>query len=106
KLSRNASMAITALVARSVEGLTRENVTLVDAHGRLLSEMIDPETGVLGSAIEHRRDLENYLANKAESMLAHLLGPGRAVVRVTADLNMKRYSEKKEIVNPEGRVPI
>lgn len=105
-LNRNASMAITALVSRSVEGLTRENVTLVDAHGRLLSEIVDPETGVLGSQIEHRRELENYLATKAESMLAHLLGPGRAVVRVTADLDMKRHIEKKEIVEPDGRVPI
>jgi flagellar M-ring protein FliF len=105
-LSRNASQAIAALVARSVEGLTRENVTLVDAHGHLLSEMVDPETGLVGSHIEHRRELENYLATKAESMLSRLLGPGRAVVRVTADLNTKRYVEKKEIVNPEGRVPI
>ncbi len=105
-LSRNVAAAISALVARSVEGLTKENVTLVDANGRLLSEPHDPETGTVGSQIEQQRELERYLANKAETMLAQVLGPGRAVVRVTADLNLKRLREKKEMYDPEKRVAI
>ena len=104
RLSRQVSAGIVALVARSVEGLARENVTLVDASGRLLSEDQNPETGVIGSQMEYRRELENYLASKAENMLAQVFGPGRAVVRVTADINFQRHHEKKETYNPDARV--
>src|SRR5579864_3782736 len=95
-LSRNVSAGIVALVSRSVEGLARENVAVIDTSGRLLSESGTGEPGMAGSQIEHRKDLEHYLAKTAEDMLAQVLGPGRAVVRVTADVNVKNLREKKE----------
>jgi flagellar M-ring protein FliF len=103
-LGRQLGAGIAALVARSVEGLTRENVTLVDANGKLLSDEQSQETGHVGSQLEYRRELETYLSSKAETMLAQVFGPGRAVVRVTADINFQRHHEKKETYNPDGRV--
>src|SRR5207245_7808273 len=103
-LSRQLGGGIAAFIARSVEGLTRENVTLVDASGRVLSEDQNQETGHIASQLEYRRELETYLASKAENMLAQVFGPGRAVVRVTADINFQRHREKKETYNPDGRV--
>jgi flagellar M-ring protein FliF len=103
-LQRHIAAGIISLVARSVEGLARENVTIVDASGRVLSGDQDPETGVIGSQLEYRRELENYLSARAEQMLAQVVGPGRALVRVTADVNFQRHREKKETYNPEGRV--
>jgi flagellar M-ring protein FliF len=103
-LSRQLSAGIVALVARSVEGLTRENVTIVDSNGRLLSEEQNPETGIISSQMDYRRDLETYLGSKAENMLAQVFGPGRAIVRVTAEINFQKHHEKKETYNPEGRV--
>ncbi|MFO0966548.1 MAG: flagellar basal-body MS-ring/collar protein FliF [Gemmataceae bacterium] len=103
-LSRNAAASVVALVSRSVEGLGRENVTIVDTHGRLLSEDINPETGMIGSHLEYRRELESYLSSRAEQMLAQVVGPGRALVRVTADLNFQKHKEKKETYSPEGKV--
>src|SRR5262249_1383055 len=69
-LNRNTSAGIIALVTRSVEGLTRENVTLVDSQGRLLFEENTSEAGMMGSHMDYRRELESYLASKAEGMLA------------------------------------
>ncbi len=103
-LSRNMAQGITALVARSVEGLTPENVSIVDANGRLLSEPTDPDTGMADSHMDYRRQLEKYLASKAEEMLTQALGPHRAVVRITADVNFKRLRERKENYSPEDRV--
>lgn len=103
-LARNMAKGITALVARSVEGLTPENVAIVDANGRLLSDSTDSDAGMADSQLDYRRQLEKYLASKAEEMLAQALGPRRAVVRVTADVNFKRLRERKENYSPEERV--
>jgi flagellar M-ring protein FliF len=103
-LGRNIAAGIVALVSRSVEGLAPENVTLVDANGHLLSDPHASESGSINSQMDYRREVETYLAGKAESMLGQLLGPGRAIVRVTADINFQRVHEKKETYNPEGRV--
>lgn len=105
-LSRNVCAGIVALVSRSVEGLSRENVVVVDSSGRELSGSGNGEAGGAGGQIEQRRDLETYLGKKAEDMLGQVLGPGRAVVRVTADVNIKNLREKKEIYLPDGRVAV
>lgn len=103
-LSRSAAAGIGALVARGVEGLTPDNVTLLDANGRVLSEAIGSDAGLASAHLEYRRTLEQYLANKAEDMLSRVLGPGRAIVRVAADINFQRLKERKETYNPEGKV--
>lgn len=104
-VSRSMANGIVALVARSVEGLAPENVTLLDNNGRVLSEQRGPEAGTVPSTqLEYKHDLETSLAAKAEEMLAQALGPGHAIVRVTADINFRRIREKRETYNPEDRV--
>ncbi len=95
---------IAALVAGSIEGMTRENVRIIDSSGRLLSDRGDPETGMMGSVIDQRKEIEQYLAGEAERMLEHVLGEGKAIVRVTAELNPKLMREKREMIIAEGRV--
>jgi flagellar M-ring protein FliF len=103
--SRSTAAAVVALVARGVEGLKPENVTIVDSAGRVLSEQHDPDNdGAAATQLEYRRDLETHLAAQAEEMLAHTLGYGRAIVRVSADVNFKRVKERRETYNPEERV--
>ena len=103
-LTRNTVDGIAALVSGSLEGLTKDNVKIVDANGRLLSKTPDADGGGFGNMVEQKREIEQYLASEAEHMLTSVLGAGRAVVVVRADLNDKIMREKKEIINPEGRV--
>jgi flagellar M-ring protein FliF len=103
-MSRSTAASIVSLVARSVEGLKPENVTLVDASGRLMS---DPHAGDRDNLptpqLEYRRELETYLANKAEDMLSHLLGTGRAIIRVSADINFQQVKERRKTIYPEEK---
>jgi flagellar M-ring protein FliF len=103
-LSRSMAKGIVALVARSVEGLTQENVTLLDNVGHILSDAHAGDGQVPGSQLEYRHDIENSLAYKAEQMLAQLLGPGRAIVRITADVNFRQVSETRETYSPDDKV--
>ncbi|MBX9580962.1 MAG: flagellar M-ring protein FliF [Gemmataceae bacterium] len=106
-LSRATAAGITSLVARSVEGLKPENVTVVDSSGRMLS---DPHAGDRDSLpapqLEYRRELETYLSTKAEELLAQHLGAGRAVVRVSADVNFQQMKERKRTVYPDEKLVV
>ncbi len=104
-MSRATATSIVSLVARSVEGLRPENVTVVDSNGRLLSDPNAADRDNLPTPqLEFRRELEEYLANKAQQMLTQHLGPGRAVVQVSADINFQRIKEMQRTYAPEGRV--
>ncbi|MBX9626229.1 MAG: flagellar M-ring protein FliF [Gemmataceae bacterium] len=106
-LSRSSAAGIVSLVARSVEGLKPENVTVVDSSGRLLS---DPHAGDRDSLpapqLEYRRELETYLSTKAEELLSQHLGAGRAVVRVSADVNFQQVKERKKTVYPDEKLVV
>ncbi|MEA3224305.1 MAG: flagellar basal-body MS-ring/collar protein FliF [Planctomycetota bacterium] len=95
--------AITHLVSGSVEGLTSDNVTVIDSQGRLLSS----DTGQTmangaGTVQDYRERVERNLENKVEEMLAAVLGPGRAEVRVSAVVDMNSVSTITEKYEPKG----
>ncbi len=102
-LSRAQVGGIVAFVAKSVEGLTPENVTVVDSKGNQLSEPGGPEAGAVSSQLDYRRAVESYLAEKAQSILVPALGPGRAVVKVTADINFQHHKEIRDTLNPDQK---
>src|SRR5207244_740256 len=92
-LSRAQVHGIVAFVSKAVEGLTPDNVTVVDGKGNQLSEPASPEVGQVSSQLDYRRAVETYLAEKAQAILIPALGAGRAVVKVTADINFQRLKE-------------
>jgi flagellar M-ring protein FliF len=103
-LNRAQAAGIVSLVSRSVEGLSPDQVTILDTTGRVLSESTGSDVGLANSQLEYRRSLEAYLTAKAEDMLTQLLGPGKAIVQVTADVNTQRVKERRETVKPDGKV--
>ena len=104
-LSRAATAGIVALTASSVKGLLPENVTVLDSDGRVLSEKRDPKGGMVSNdQLNYQREVESHLAQNAQEILARLLGPGRAVVRVTAEMSFRHLKETSEKFDPESKV--
>lgn len=99
--------SIRFLVANSVEGLKPNHVSVVDHRGNVLSADTDTDSqsGIASAHIEMRRNLELYLAKKAETMLERVLGPGQAVVRVAAEVNLDTTTRTEEKFDPDGSVP-
>lgn len=91
------------LVASSVEGLKPENVSVVDTSGGLIYKKDEEaETPMLtASQIQQRRMLEKTLADRVTTMLERVVGPGKAVARVTAELDYNRTSTTEETFDPE-----
>lgn len=98
--------SIRFLVANSVEGLKANHVSVVDNLGNVLSENSDNEsiTGMTGTQLTARRNLEQYLGKKAQDMLETVLGPGQAIVRVSAEVNYDSISRTEEKFDPDGQV--
>lgn len=90
---------ITHLVASSVEGLTPGNITIVDYDGNLLSsgETGDLATGLSSTQLDVRKQVEQYLESKAQTMMDGVLGSGKSIVRVTADLDFQQLERTSEI---------
>ena len=81
------------LVSSSVENLPPENVNIIDTQGNILSEGVVAGTEGQSSSmlrqqqLQLKRDFEKNIEERVQRMLERIIGPGRAVVMVTADLN-------------------
>lgn len=84
--------AVTRLVASSVPGLAPEDVSVSDDKGNLLSAS---DTGAGGG--EAQAAMEDQLSARATTMLDTLLGDGRSVVRVSAELDTASTSTDSEV---------
>ena len=106
QLQQQSINSIRFLVANSVEGLKPNHVSVVDNLGNVLSENTDDDsiTGLTSTQLVARRNLEQYLAKKAQDMLDKVLGPGQAIVRVSADINYDTVTRSDEKFDPDGQV--
>ena len=98
---------ITFLVASSVDGLTSENVTVLDDAGRLLTAAVEPGLeagGVTKRQLALQREVERYLETKAEELVAQVVGPENVRIRVSATLNYDRIDRTIQQVNPDEQV--
>ncbi len=108
QLSRNNIVAISNLVASSVEGLKPADVTIIDTNNRLLSNPPDSNPLAIssGKQYEVKRSIEKYLEHKAQSMLQSVLGYGNSAVRVNVNINFKQVEKTMELYDPESQVVI
>jgi flagellar M-ring protein FliF len=105
KLAKDQIQAVVNLVASAVPGLTPENITLVDTTGRLLYRKQGEAEGMLSaSQLEYQLKIESTLRQKVETMLEEVVGVGRAMVRVTAEMDFTRVNLTEEIFDPESQV--
>ena len=100
--------AIQMLVANSVEGLNVNHVSVVDNSGNVLSlhDEEDSLVAVTSGRLRARKELENYLGEKVESMLEKIVGNGNVVARVSAQIatdSTTIVSETYETNNPVQR---
>jgi flagellar M-ring protein FliF len=96
-LQPGAVQGIAQLTASSVKGLKSGNVTITDGSGQLLWPQGDGAasggSGATKQAAEARYDRQ--LESTLNAMLASTLGPGKAQVRVNADLNVDKINTKE-----------
>jgi flagellar M-ring protein FliF len=106
KLNASQIDGIGHLVASSVEGLSSDDVMIVDNQGNILSKKQgDSKLAKMSSSqIEYQRNLEKEMATQIQTLLENVVGHGKAVVRVNADLDFRLTEKTEETYDPESPV--
>ncbi|MBL7689466.1 MAG: flagellar M-ring protein FliF [Bdellovibrionaceae bacterium] len=100
-LAEDQVRGITHLVASAVEGLDPEKVTVVDSRGKMLSKAQDPSGGVSGALAEAKSKMERDIEDRVESILARVVGQGKVIARVNAQLNNRHMQMTEETVDAD-----
>lgn len=105
RLEKAQIKAILNLVKTSVEGLKENNISIIDTNGSLLSQSYDENqygftSELVSSQYELKKQLEKNVENQVVSMLERILGPGKAVVRATVELDLGKKEATEETYTP------
>ncbi len=95
--------AIVHLVASAVEGLEVDQVTVVDTKGRLIfkGQGGGAASSLLSNAqLEYKRNVENEIKENVQTMLEGIVGAGRAIVRVNAEVDFNKITLNEEEYDP------
>lgn len=97
--------AIINLVAGSVPEMNREDVTVVDQKGNLLSRNNESEEDQqISREFEYSRKMEGVLNNRIAGILDPIIGEGRFRSEVSADVDFTAIEEAEEFFNPDAQV--
>ncbi len=106
-LSQKTVEGIQTLVASSIEGLSTNNVSVIDHKGKLLSVPeinVNTVAGLTAQQYDQQKSVEEYLTNKAQTMLDNVLGIGNANVRLNAELDFTKIDQTKTDFDPDRQV--
>ncbi|HIQ05512.1 MAG TPA: flagellar M-ring protein FliF [Anaerolineae bacterium] len=107
RLNREQVQGISYLVASSVEGLQPDDVTIVDVQGHVLSAAstgaeLPSSLQASTAQIEVKRRFERDAEAHLQAVLDQALGPGKALVRVSATFDWDRVEKNSETYVPPG----
>ncbi|ATX82919.1 flagellar M-ring protein FliF [Mariprofundus ferrinatatus] len=106
RLSKQSILAIQNLIAAGVPELERDDVTVVDSAGNLLTtkgESNSP-TSAVQTYQEYQMSFERRMEERLTRMLEQIVGAGQAVVRVSAEINREHVEQSNQIFNPDEAV--
>ncbi|MBW1676978.1 MAG: flagellar M-ring protein FliF, partial [Deltaproteobacteria bacterium] len=106
-LSPDKVAGIVHIVASAVEGLTPEQVTVVDTTGRVLFKGPDQkdQTALLSSnKLDYQRQIEGKIAGRVQTMMEDIVGKGKAIVRVSAEVDFDQIDFSEEKYDPDSTV--
>ncbi len=105
-LNMNQLKGIVYLVASAVPRLNNNDVTVVDTAGDILFQQGMNQQNNLAkltqAQLAYQHQLEAYYKQKIQSMLDAALGPGKAVARVSADINFDKVDTSENRYDPDN----
>ena len=98
--------AIQHLVSSAVEGLKPSRVSIVDETGRLQASGSGEGDNDLGAEQLDERSarMESRMRDQVSEILASVVGPGRARVQLSVDLDYNRVTQTSDTFDPESQV--
>ena len=104
KLTKKEIKGIVNLAAHSVQGLTPENITIVDDTGKILNDPDEDEEHNVGNQtitqLEMTRKVQERMQKDVQTLLDQALGTGRAFVRVNVELDFDQRQTDRQVFTP------
>jgi len=108
QLSKDQIRGISHLISSSVDGLKPDNISVIDFEGKLLTSPFnenEDNTALIGSHnMELQQNVEKYLEGKSNQLLLNVLGPSKAYVKISCDLDFDKVEKNMEKYDPESKV--
>lgn len=106
QLNKNQVNGIMNLISCSVEGLSLENIKIIDDQGRILSSNPDDYSNQLSqiAKMEYQSRIEENLEKKITGMLEKALGENKVISKASVVLNLKRVESTEEKFDPDRTV--
>lgn len=102
-LSSDQVQAIVHLTSASIDGMSANNVAVIDAAGTVLSAV---GVGATGSANQQASDYESRVGAAVQTMLDKVVGPGNASVVVAADMSYESAERVEEQYETPLEAPV
>ena len=97
--------AIRNLIAGAVPNLKPDRVTVVDDKGKMLAAGQGADSSSTDAmASEQRVSAEDRVRKTVKDLVEGVVGPGKARVTVSADVDMARVTVQEEKYDPDGQV--
>lgn len=89
------------LVSSAVEGLDPDRVAVIDDRGKMLSRHGDGVASGSSEIMELKKKVEADLEERIEAILSKVVGHGKVIARVDAQLNNKVSTAVEELIDPD-----
>jgi len=106
-LTKEKVNAVVHLVASAIEGMEPDMVTVVDTKGHVLFRGVSDENkldALANSQLQYKMAFEKNLSGRIQTMLAGIVGNGKAIVRVTADMSFDQIDINEELFDPDVQI--
>ncbi|MGO9016524.1 MAG: flagellar basal-body MS-ring/collar protein FliF [Dissulfurispiraceae bacterium] len=100
-LSQGQIGGIVHMVSSSVEGLTPEQVTVIDNMGNMLSKPSDGDVVADAKQRDYQKSVDKDYETKLVSMLEGIVGKGKAIVRASAKIDYSQVEKTEESFDPD-----
>ena len=96
--------SIRNLIAGATPNLKPERVTVVDDKGKMLAGGDDSTGSADQAASDARNATEDSIRKTVKDLVEGVVGPGKARVTVSADVNLNRVTVQEDKYDPDGQV--
>ena len=98
--------ALVNLVTMAVEGLDKSRVSIADTNGKVLYQPDEEGSlnGLTRAQFEHKMMTEQSLERRIEELLMPVVGAGKVMARVHANLDFSQKTIRRELFDPDKTV--
>lgn len=106
KIEPNDVEAVVNLVTMAVEGLDKSKISIADTSGKVLYQPEEEGSlnGLTRTQFDHKMVTQSSLERRIEEMLMPVVGAGRVIAKVNADLDFSQKTIRRELYDPEKTV--